>query len=101
MPRPSRPCPLCGAPLEIEGLVSRKDTCPSCRRDLHACHACRFYDERAHNRCREPKADWQPRADKANFCDFFELASEGPAAGESADREATRRRQLDDLFKNF
>lgn len=94
-------CPLCGAPLELEGHVSRKEACPACRQDLHACHACRFFDPRAHNQCREPRAEWQARRDKANYCDFFELA-EGAAGGtDSAEKEAERKQRLDDLFKNL
>jgi len=93
-------CPLCGAALEGEGHVSRKDACPVCHADLHACHACALHDPNAHNQCREPRAEWQPRRDKANFCDFFQLAGP-PAGGGGDDREAERKRRLDDLFKNL
>jgi hypothetical protein len=95
-------CPLCGASLDLEGgHVPRKEACPACGQDLHACQACRLFAPTAHNQCREPRAEWQSRRDKANYCDFFELA-EGPAeAAESADKEAERKRQLDDLFRNL
>jgi hypothetical protein len=94
-------CPLCGAALSLEGFVPRKETCPGCGKDLHACHACRFFDPRAHNQCREPKAEWQTRRDKANFCDFFELATGAAADPAESDKEAERKRRLDDLFKNL
>lgn len=94
-------CPLCGVRLDQDGaFVPRKASCPSCGNDLHACHACRFHDPVAHNQCREPKAEWQPRRDRANYCDFFELARGGGAAAPDP-REAERKQQLDDLFKNF
>lgn len=95
-------CPLCGAALAlVEGFVSRKEACPGCHKDLHACHACRFYDTRAHNQCREPRAEWQPHRDKGNFCDFFELAAGSAAAPDAGDKEAERKRRLDDLFRNL
>lgn len=94
-------CPLCGATFEHSGLIGRKDTCPSCRHDLHACNACRFHDPAAHNECREPRAEWQARRDRGNFCDLFELAEAGPDAGAGTGKEAERRQRLDDLFKNF
>jgi hypothetical protein len=94
-------CPLCGATFEHSGIVGRADTCPACKRDLHACHACRFHDPAAHNECREPRAEWQARRDRGNFCDLFELAEGGPAGGAGAAREAERQRKLDDLFRKF
>ena len=109
MPRPELACPYCGAPLGTAGPIGRADACPACRKDLHACHACRFHDRSAHNECREPRAEWQPRRDRGNFCDFFELAEAGASAGGGAPggggaasgKEADRQRKLDDLFKDF
>jgi len=96
-------CPLCGASFEHSGLIGRADTCPACKRDLHACQACRFHDPSAHNECREFRAEWQARRDLGNFCDLFELAEGGAATGGGAasGKEAERLRKLDDLFKNF
>jgi hypothetical protein len=97
-------CPLCGTTFDHPGLIGRADTCPACGRDLHACHACRFHDRSAHNECREPRAEWQPKRDRGNFCDLFELAEAGPDTGAGAaasGKEAERQRKLDDLFKNF
>ena len=101
MPKAPTPCPFCGASLSIEGIVPRKEACPACARDLHACEACGLYDTTAHNKCREPKAEWQPKRDRSNFCDFFEIATGGPATGEGEQKETARKSQLDDLFKNF
>jgi hypothetical protein len=96
-------CPLCGATFDHPGLVGRADTCPACKRDLHACHACRFHDPAAHNECREPRAEWQARRDRGNFCDLFELADApaGATGGAASAKETERRQKLDDLFKNF
>ncbi|MDH5526343.1 MAG: hypothetical protein OEY97_03425 [Nitrospirota bacterium] len=94
-------CPLCGSGLEgIGAVIPRSESCPGCGADLHACHACRFHDPVAHNQCREPKAEWQARRDRGNYCDFFELAAGGPQNAPDP-REAERKKQLDDLFRNF
>ncbi|MDH4229528.1 MAG: hypothetical protein OEW11_07270 [Nitrospirota bacterium] len=95
-------CPLCGQALNLSGPVSRKDVCPGCGRDLRACHACRLHAPTAHNECREPRAEWQARRDRSNYCDFFELAPAPGADATAADpREAERQQKLNDLFRNF
>ncbi|MFQ5509802.1 MAG: hypothetical protein ACE5FN_10785 [Leptospirillia bacterium] len=94
------PCPLCGETLSLDGQPTRKEICPSCNRELHVCLACRFHDPTAHNECRESRAEWQARRDRANFCDLFELSTDGPDPEDSA-KEQKRQSQLDDLFKNF
>ncbi len=63
---------------------------------LHCGHNCRFYDPAAHNQYHEPQADWVKEKELANFCDYFEAASEvtsGPAKKDEA------LKKLDDLFK--
>ena len=72
-------CQFCGADLPIRGRVPRREECPSCRRDLHCCRQCTFYDPTVHNACRETQAEWIVDKERANFCDFFRL-SERPAA---------------------
>ena len=101
MAKPNKHCPLCGNDLGDATEPGRRDSCKQCHADLHACVACRFHDLRAHNQCREPRAEWQPKRDRANFCDFFELAETPPEAPDTDSGEAQRQRQLDDLFKNF
>jgi len=96
-------CPLCAGDTGITGHPTRRDSCAACGADLHACLACRLHDDRAHNQCREPKAEWQPKRDRGNYCDFFELAgsvgSEGHDAGKAG--EDARKNALNDLFKKF
>ena len=48
----------------------------------------------------QPKAEFQRTRDRGNFCDLFELSTQG-SDPENTDREAKRQTQLDDLFKNF
>lgn len=94
-------CPLCGGTTGISGHPTRRDSCAACGADLHACNTCCLHDARAHNQCREPKAEWQPKRDRANYCDFFELAQGGPADNGNNAAEQKRQTALDDLFKNF
>ncbi len=101
MAKPNKHCPLCGHDLGDAAEPGRRDSCNGCGADLHACVACRFHDPRAHNQCREPKAEWQPKRDRANFCDFFELAPRSADSPNADPGEERRQRQLDDLFKNF
>jgi len=96
----TRHCPLCGGGIDIADPIPRAASCPHCHKDLHACHTCCFHDPAAHNQCREPKAEFQRTRDRGNFCDLFELSTQG-SDPENADREEKRQTQLDDLFKNF
>ena len=65
-------CHHCGMQMQFEsGYVSRKEECPQCGSDVHCCLNCTNYDTAAHNRCREPQAEWVTDRERANFCDFF------------------------------
>lgn len=92
-------CYHCGMEIKIQGFISRTDECPKCASDVHCCRNCSNYDTGAHNRCREPQAEWVADREKANFCDFFMAnlmkadALRKPAAADDA------RRAFQDLFK--
>ncbi len=58
---------LVGVPMPI----SRISECLSCRRKLHVCLMCEFYDPAVAEACREPVADEVSDKTMANFCDFF------------------------------
>jgi hypothetical protein len=88
-------CAFCKKELEIEGKVMRTDTCSHCGRDLHSCVQCEFYDQFAHNKCREPESEWVSDREKANFCDLFRFSG-GKDTGKDRSREA--RRKLEELF---
>ena len=92
-------CAHCGKDVEGARDMSRKETCPSCSADLHVCLNCRFYSDTSHNKCTEPKSDFQRSRDKANFCDYFQY-KEGPAGGgASPDVKDSAKKFFDDLFK--
>ena len=93
-----RICALCKKEIEVDKYFSRKSTCPSCKGDLHICLNCRFFSETAHNKCSEPKAEFQRVRDRANFCDYF-VFREGIAPMHSGKVQDDARKQFDDLFR--
>jgi hypothetical protein len=90
-------CALCGKEVEVDKFFSRKSTCPKCRGDLYICLNCRFYSESAHNKCIEPKAEFQRTRDRANFCDYF-FFKEGNLNTSSEKGREDARKKLDELF---
>jgi hypothetical protein len=82
----------------VEGKVRRDDLCPSCKSALRCCKNCLFYDERAHNKCREPQAEWVADKLKANFCEFFDFDAR-VATEEGTDPAEAARERLRNLFK--
>lgn len=91
-------CALCNKKIEVDKYFSRKSACPHCRGDLHICLNCRFYSETAHNKCLEPKAEFQRSRDKANFCDYF-VFKDGPSVAASGAEREDARKKFDDLFR--
>lgn len=64
-------CHHCKNEIVIKDRIARTDECPSCNGDIHCCLNCVNYDTSAHNRCREPQAEWVTDRERANFCDYF------------------------------
>jgi len=91
-------CFHCQKALTLDGKVFRKDQCPHCGSDLHCCRNCEFYDEYAHNRCREPQAEYVSDRERANFCEYFRFrSSEGNRAKSDAKEKA--KAQWEALFR--
>ncbi len=69
-------CFNCHKELDFQSSskISRKETCPYCYIDLHSCKMCHYYDKTAYNECNEPMADRVVEKEKANFCDYYQLA---------------------------
>jgi len=103
-------CYACGASLDELGRVYRSTLCPSCGKEVHACLNCRFYEPGAHWDCRETISEPVRDKDRANFCDFFMLASGGarnPGSSKpggkptgAPDRSESARTNFDNLFGN-
>jgi hypothetical protein len=83
-------CAACGADLGRPERVGRRDVCPRCGAELHACRQCRFYDPRLADACREPQAERLVDKTRANFCDYFAP----PDAGGVGDAAVARRARV-------
>lgn len=71
-------CARCGHRLDIiSAAVGRRDVCPSCDSELHACIHCRHYDPNVAKGCKEPFAEVPRDQEAANFCDFFQIGEGG------------------------
>jgi hypothetical protein len=67
-------CGKCGTRLEgLYNQPARRDTCPGCGAELHACIHCRHYDENVAKECKEPFAEVPMDKVGANFCDLFQI----------------------------
>ena len=91
-------CHACKNEIKIEGHISRTDECANCGADIHACLNCENYDPSAHNRCREPQAEWVSDREKANFCDLF-IPNKRAASGHNAPSADNVRSAFDNLFR--
>ena len=90
-------CRSCGEKLDIEGKIGREGTCPNCGAYLHSCVHCKFHDEFAHNRCREPDAEWVTDKGKGNFCGLFRF-KESALPSPDLERRRKAKEELKRLF---
>lgn len=88
-------CSFCRKQI-IETKIHIRDECPACGRDLHICLNCRFYDANAYRQCRESIREPVQDKEKANYCDFFSPATNGPSQG---DQTGDTLSKLNSLFK--
>jgi hypothetical protein len=116
-------CWRCGQALpDLLLPLPRHEECPHCRAQLHVCRMCVFHDPAAPQQCREPVAEPVADRQRANFCGYFQVNPQAPAAapdpaattrelaalfgeesaagsGEAAAREDALRAQLEQLFR--
>ena len=90
-------CHSCKSEMKFEGPITRAEVCPACDADVHCCLNCLNYDPSAHNRCREPQAEWVSDREKGNFCDYF-LPNKATVAGTVKPADDVRR-NFESLFK--
>ncbi len=90
-------CHDCGAPLPRVERIGRRDVCLACDAELHCCANCRFHTPGMHNDCAEPQAERVADKLRANFCDYFAVRPDTPAAANRP--AASARTKLDDLFR--
>lgn len=60
---------------------------------------CGNYDPSAHNKCREPLAEWVSDREKANFCDLFIPNKLAAGAGSARKDSGEIKKSFNDLFK--
>ena len=90
-------CWKCGSALEeFVSPLPRVTVCPQCNADLHVCRMCGLYDTSVAKSCREPIAAEVRDKERANFCDYLELAAGAHEAGGAAAH--TARNELAALF---
>jgi hypothetical protein len=91
-------CHYCKKQLNIEDKVGRTDTCLYCGSDLHCCINCKFYDEYAHNKCREPQSEYVSDRQRSNFCEYFVFKD--TELDKKKEKEAKKAREdFEKLFK--
>jgi hypothetical protein len=95
-------CWKCGAKIEYPtgSRVMKRDTCPGCDGDLHACRNCQFYDRSKNNQCSEPQAEWVRDKEAANLCDYFQANPTLLALGSPSSKAADAKKKFDSLFKS-
>lgn len=88
-------CSVCRYVWTYTPPLSRRDECPSCRRDARICLNCQHYDKAAHHHCREDQAEFVPDKEMGNFCSYF-----APRSTHARQDEAARvKGQLNALFR--
>ena len=65
---------------------------------MHVCLNCRHYSPAVAQQCRETRAEVVGDKDRANFCDWFDLARRVYTPGGGPDRSAEARAQFRKLF---
>lgn len=82
----TRHCHQCGWEYTPTRQPGRSESCERCQAELHVCLNCSYYEARRTHQCREPRAEPVADKDRANYCEWFELARRayGPATSGSA-----------------
>lgn len=89
-------CVFCGAEVNDDNGIGRRDECINCENDLHCCLQCIFYDPAYANECRENQAEPVYEKDRSNFCGYFEF---GRNEQEAQTVKFETRAKLEKLFK--
>jgi hypothetical protein len=84
-------CAACKRAFDLKRRTVRRDECPHCGAELHACVNCQHFDARYVRGCQEPSAVAEEAVrdtDRANFCQWFDhrrgpLSSGGPSSSDA------------------
>jgi hypothetical protein len=88
----TRHCHKCGWEWSLARQPGRSETCGRCEADLKVCLNCEYFDRSVAYQCRERRAEPVEEKDRANYCEWFELARRAYTPDPRADSraEATR-----------
>lgn len=68
-------CATCRKLIELDKKAGRREECPHCAAEVHACLNCQHYDPRLTRGCREPNAVAEETirdVRRANYCQWFD-----------------------------
>ncbi len=64
-------CWSCQNDTDMEDKVVRGDECPHCSSDMRSCRNCQYWEQGAHNECRETISEYIADKERANFCGMY------------------------------
>ena len=96
----TRHCFKCGLEWPFNRTPGRTETCERCGADLHVCFNCISYDPKVAYQCRDRRAEEVADKDRANFCEFFEMAKREWTKPSARSREDAAREKLKKLLGN-
>jgi len=89
-------CYWCKKEIEIIDKIRKDEICPFCKKDLHSCMNCKFYDEGRHNKCSEPNSEWVGDKERRNYCEYFVFRD----SFQSKEDKDKARRKIEALFSS-
>ena len=94
----TRHCFKCGTTWAFNRQPGRAETCERCGADLRVCLNCISYDPKVAYQCRDRRAEEVADKDRANFCEFFEMAKHEWTGPGASSREDSAREKLKKLL---
>ena len=73
--------------------------CERCGADLHVCFNCISYDPEVAYQCRDRRAEEVADKDRANFCEYFEMAKREWTGADANSREDAAREKFKKRFE--
>jgi len=93
-------CYKCSSELILpQGEIGRGASCDKCRSDVRCCKNCRHYDTSSYNDCRERQAERVLDKERANMCDYFQIAQDRKGGNPNDSKKKDALSALDSLFK--
>lgn len=94
----TRHCAKCGWEWTYDRPPGRSDACERCGAEMRVCLNCRHYDPAVAQQCREPRAEPVAEKDRANYCEWFDLARRTYVPAGGPDRSGEARKRFRELF---